>query len=264
MGQVFISYSTSDSVVAGQIAQALRDSGVKVWMAPGSIEPGQAYNEAIVAGLRESDTLAVLVSSSANSSKHVAREVGLADGQGKRIIPIRIEAIEPSDGLAYYLSLPQWVEWHTQGAAALQPLLALLKAESRNVAAEPRPADHAIALSAAGPSTHVASHPAQGVACIRIVRGDALAYRARKYAILVDGQKVAEVGNASSVDVSVQAGEHAVAARVDFIRSDPLSVAVVPGETAVVELATPELKDVGAQLSSIIGSSGYLRLTRIS
>jgi len=264
MGQVFISYSTTDSVVAGQVAQALRDSGIRVWMAPGSIEPGQAYNEAIVAGLRESDTLAVLVSSSANSSKHVAREVGLADGQGKRIIPIRIEAIEPSDGLAYYLSLPQWVEWHTQGAAALQPLLTMLGAQSRDAAVEPPHAEHPIASSALGPSTSVASYPAQGVACIRIVRGDALAYRARKYAILVDGQKVAEVGNASSVDVAVQAGEHAVAARVDFIRSDPLSVAVAPGETAVIDLATPELKDVGAQLSSIIGSSGYLRLTRIS
>ena len=193
----------------------------------------------------------------------MAREVGLADGQGKRIIPIRIEAIEPSDGLAYYLSLPQWVEWHTQGAAALQPLLTMLGAESRDAAVAPH-AEHPIASSALGPSTRVASHPAQGVACIRIVRGDALAYRARKYAILVDGQKVAEVGNASSVDVAVQAGEHAVAARVDFIRSDPFSVAVAPGETAVIDLATPELKDVGAQLSSIIGSSGYLRLTRIS
>jgi hypothetical protein len=34
MGQVFISYSTTDSVVAGQVAQALRDSGIRVWMAP--------------------------------------------------------------------------------------------------------------------------------------------------------------------------------------------------------------------------------------
>ncbi len=49
----------------------------------------------------------------------MAREVGLADTQGKRIVPIGIEAVEPSDGLTYYLSLPQWVEWHMHGAAAL-------------------------------------------------------------------------------------------------------------------------------------------------
>lgn len=123
MAQVFVSHSTEDAAVARQVADALRAAGIGVWIAPDSIRPGEAYNEAIVAGLKASDVLAVLVSKASNASKHVAREVGLADSHGKKIIPIRIEAVEPSDGLTYYLSMPQWVEWHARGAAALTPVI---------------------------------------------------------------------------------------------------------------------------------------------
>lgn len=86
---------------------SLRAAGVGVWLAPDSIKPGEAYNEVIVAGLRACETLAVLVSRSSNASKHLARDVALADGQGKRIIPIRLEAVEPSDGHTGYLGIPQ-------------------------------------------------------------------------------------------------------------------------------------------------------------
>lgn len=74
MPQVFISHSTEDAAVARQVADALRGAGIGVWIAPDSIPPGEAYNEAIVVGLKASDTFAILVSRASNASKHVARE----------------------------------------------------------------------------------------------------------------------------------------------------------------------------------------------
>src|SRR5689334_1196739 len=193
MAQVFLSHSTEDAAVARQVADALRAAGVAVWIAPDSIKPGEAYNEAIVAGLKASDTLAILVSKASNASKHVAREVGLADSQGKRIIPIRIEAVEPSDGLTYYLSMPQWVEWHRQGAAALAPLIGMLG----GIGPAPEPQRHS------PPQSDV---PAQagGAAMIEIRRGNHLTGSARNVAILVDGEKAGEVGNGKTLVLRVE------------------------------------------------------------
>lgn len=251
MGQVFLSHATEDAAIARQVADALRAAGVGVWIAPESILPGQAYNEAIVAGLKASDTLAVLVSRASNASKHVAREVGLADTQGKRIVPVRIEEVEPSDGLTYYLSLPQWVEWHAYGAAALGPLVAVLGGAP--VAPQP-----------VAPPPAFRPAAAQGMATIRIERAPGLAYSGRMYALLVDGQKVGEVANGATADLEVAAGQHEIACRVDYVKSDPFVVDVGAGQMAVLRVASAELSDIGGQLKGLFGSSSYFKWTRVS
>jgi hypothetical protein len=68
MSQVLVSYPTEDVAIARQVADALRAAGVSVWIAPESIKPGEAYNEAIVVGLHPCETLAVLVCRSSNAS----------------------------------------------------------------------------------------------------------------------------------------------------------------------------------------------------
>ena len=262
MAQVFLSHASEDAAVARQVAAALRAGGIGVWIAPESILPGQAYNEAIVAGLRESDTFAILVSKASNASKHVAREVGLADSHGKRIVPIRIEAVEPSDGLTYYLSMPQWVEWHAQGPGALGPLVAMLGggAQAPSVPARAQTVTP-VAPPAYQPPQRVAG---QGTATIRIERTSALAYSGRMYAILVDGQKVTEVGNGKSVDIPVEAGRREIGCRVDYVKSDPFVVEIGPGQTAVIRVSSAELSDIGGQLKGLFGSSSYFKWTRIS
>ncbi|MFT3724606.1 MAG: toll/interleukin-1 receptor domain-containing protein [Hyphomonadaceae bacterium] len=249
MGQVFLSYATEDAAIARQVADGLRAAGVSVWIAPDSILPGQAYNEAIVAGLKASDTLAVLVSRASNASKHVMREVGLADTHGKRIVPVRIEAVEPSDGLTYYLSLPQWVEWHAHGAAALAPMIGMLGG--------------AISPPAAVAAVPLVAHPAVAIpgvdTAIEIRRTSHLTGAARNVAILINGGKGGEVGNGKSLTLPVQPGRHEVVARVDYIKSAPFAVDVRAGRTTIVELSLPNVADVGAQLSGLLGQSKYFQ-----
>ncbi|HEV7692967.1 MAG TPA: TIR domain-containing protein [Hyphomonadaceae bacterium] len=244
MAQVFVSHSTEDAVIARQVADALRAAGVAVWIAPESIRPGEAYNEAIVAGLKASDTLAVLVSKASNASKHVAREVGLADSQGKRIIPIRIEPVEPSDGLTYYLSMPQWVEWHARGGAALAPLIGMLGG------AAPVQEQQAVVR-------HEEPARADGAAMIEVRRGNHMTGSARNVAILVDGEKAGEVGNGKSVVLRVEPGRREIMARVDYIKSAAFGVDAQAGRVRVIELGMPNVADVGAQLSGLLGQSKY-------
>jgi hypothetical protein len=248
MAQVFVSHSTEDAAVARQVADALR-SGLAVWIAPDSIRPGEAYNEAIVAGLKASDTLAVLVSKASNASKHVAREVGLADSLGKKIIPIRIEPVEPSDGLTYYLSMPQWVEWHALGPAALGPLIHLLVG--------PQPVKVEPLQPGFPPIVHAPPARADGAAMIEIRRGNHLTGSARNVAILVDGEKAGEVGNGKSIVLRVEPGRREIMARVDYIKSAPFVIDAQAGRVRVVELGLPNVQDVGAQLSGLMGQSKY-------
>jgi hypothetical protein len=256
MPQVFVSHSTEDAAIARQVAHAFRYAGIDVWIAPDSIKPGEAYNEAIVAGLRASDALAVLVSKAANASKHVMREVGLADGQGKKIFPIRIEPVEPSDGLAYYLSLPHWTEWHALGAAAMGPVITMLVGPVE-VRAEPLQARIPAVGSPPAPRPPPPPPVQANVAVIRVHRPSRGAYAARNIAILIDGEKAGEIANGATVDFTVAPGRREIAARVDYVKSKPFAVDATGAMTRVLELVVPEMTDVGGQLQGLLGQSNF-------
>lgn len=260
MMQVFVSYATENADVAREVVAALKAGGAGIWIAPDSIPPGAAYNEAIVAGLRASDTLAVLVSKAANASKHVMREVALADDQGKRILPVRIEPVEPSDGLAYYLNLPQWVEWHSHGPAAMAPVIAMLG--GAQAPARPRPP---VAPPRAAPlPVHKAPSVGAGTATIHIHRAQSLGAGLRRIALLVDGEKVGEIGSGETITLPVAPGRRELMARIDYIKSEPFAVVAATGETPVVQIAVSNSTDVGGQLAGLLGKSSYFKWTRIS
>jgi len=143
----------------------------------------------------------VLVSRASNASGHVARERGLADGHGKRVIPIRIEAVDPSDGLTGYLSMPQRVEWHAHGASALVPMIGMLG---------DAPVDIVLPQVATAPSAIVGSD-----AMIEVRRGNHLPGSARNGAILVNRDQVGRIGNGKSSLLRVTPGRREIAARFD-------------------------------------------------
>jgi hypothetical protein len=80
---------------------------------------------------------------------------------------------------------------------------------------------------------------------------------ARKFAILLDGHKVAEVGNKEAIAVYAAAGTRTVAARVDFVTSAPFPVEVAEGQTAVLQLSLPD------KIGDILSPSKYFRWERV-
>lgn len=102
--EVFISYSTKDALIAAALADRLRADGIPFWKAPESIPPGVPYSEAIATDIPRCKIILVLLSDKSNYSHHVEKELLCALEEGKPIIPVRIEQVEPSRKLRYALT----------------------------------------------------------------------------------------------------------------------------------------------------------------
>ena len=108
--QVFISYASSDKIIAERVCGALENAGISCWMAPRNIEPGTDYPTALVEAINSARALLVILTESAAASPHVLSEVGHAFSSRKRIIPFRISQKTLPEDLEYFLSLTQWLD----------------------------------------------------------------------------------------------------------------------------------------------------------
>jgi anti-sigma regulatory factor (Ser/Thr protein kinase) len=108
---VFISYSSAEQGSAESVRSYLEQSGVGCWMAPGDIEPGRSYAEAIIAAIGRCRVMVVVFSANANASEQVLREVERAVSHGRKVlITFRIEDAAPTGAMEYFLSAHQWVD----------------------------------------------------------------------------------------------------------------------------------------------------------
>jgi hypothetical protein len=109
--QFFISYASEDAARAREVCGVLERLGTTFWMAPDSILPGEPYTIAIPKAIRECAVLMLLFSQFSDASDEVMSELVLARKYKKRIVPLRIENLEPNR-LEYLLDLPQWVDFY--------------------------------------------------------------------------------------------------------------------------------------------------------
>lgn len=125
---VFISYSSKDKQTADAICARLEQQGIRCWIAPRDILPGGTWAESIVDAIAGSRAMVLVFSSHANRSKDVLREVELAIDNEVAVIPFRIEAVEPSKGLKYYLATVHWLDaLSSPMAARIETLCARIK-----------------------------------------------------------------------------------------------------------------------------------------
>src|ERR1035437_8206909 len=101
---VFISYSTKDKPIADAICAHIESAGVRCWIAPRDIAPGEDWPDAATRAIAESHIMVLVFSASSNSSQDVSRELFLAANSKLVIIPFKIENIEPEPGKQYYLA----------------------------------------------------------------------------------------------------------------------------------------------------------------
>lgn len=107
--QIFLSHSSKDAAIAGQICEQLEKNGVKCFIAPRDIRPGKEYAEEIINGIDNSAAMVLLMSQSANGSPHVLREVEHAVSGGTPILVYKIEEVALSKSMEYFLMTHQWV-----------------------------------------------------------------------------------------------------------------------------------------------------------
>lgn len=107
--QIFLSHSSADASVAGQICGQLEKNGIKCFIAPRDIRPGKEYAEELINGIDESSALVLLMSQDANSSPHVLREVEHAVSSNTPILVYKIEDVVLTKSMEYFLMTHQWV-----------------------------------------------------------------------------------------------------------------------------------------------------------
>ncbi len=106
---VFISHSSTDATIAQDICGILEATGVECFLAPRNIRSGYEYASEIVNGLDKSDILLLLLSSRANQSPHVLREIERAVTNSTPIIVYKLEEVELTKSMEYFLMTHQWL-----------------------------------------------------------------------------------------------------------------------------------------------------------
>jgi hypothetical protein len=107
---VFVSYSNKDKPVADAVVAGLENKGIRCWVAPRDITPGSSWGEAIISAIEGSRFMVIILSGNSNQSKQVVREVERAVAHNVIIIPFRIENIDPTGAMAYFLSTEHWLD----------------------------------------------------------------------------------------------------------------------------------------------------------
>ncbi len=107
---IFISHSSKDAEIANQICEFLEGKGKQCFLAPRDIHPGKEYAEEIVNGIDSSSAMVLIMSEHSNHSPHVLREVERAVSKSVPILAYKIEDVELSKSLEYFLMTHQWSE----------------------------------------------------------------------------------------------------------------------------------------------------------
>jgi len=107
---IFISHSSRDRDWAYRLINDLEKRGVPCWISSRDIEPGADYQKSIVDALEAAPAMVLLFSDHANNSKEIPREMAIASGQSKPMIPVRIEDVVPRNALVYSLTNAQFLD----------------------------------------------------------------------------------------------------------------------------------------------------------
>lgn len=117
---VFISHSSADLAISEKLYEYLEANGIKCWIDTKNVTG--LYARSIIEGIKQSQIMVVVFSGHSNVSPHVENEVDNAFNERKVIIPFRIEDIEMSDVLPYYLRKSHYVDGYLDPVAAFDEL----------------------------------------------------------------------------------------------------------------------------------------------
>lgn len=112
---IFLSHSSTDAATAMEICRLLEQNKIECFIAPRDIRSGREYAEEIVNGIDRSSAMVLLISEAANKSPHVLREVERAVSKCIPILVYKLESVELSKSLEYFLMTHQWINKEDRG-----------------------------------------------------------------------------------------------------------------------------------------------------
>lgn len=137
---VFISHSSVDRAVAEEICGFLEKNEILCWIAPRDVTPGMNYGAAILDAIAECPVFLLVLTGESNKSGQVVREVERAATSNSIIIPFRVQDVQPSRDLEFYVSSTHWLDASTKPFEKhLHELLTAIRTWQQNVGAKDQP-----------------------------------------------------------------------------------------------------------------------------
>ncbi len=106
---VFISYSSKDTKDANEICLYLEKNNITCFIAHRDIPKGVEWADVIPDAIRSSKCFLCIYSNNFNGSKHVTRELTIADNAKKSILSYRVDDSEYQKTTEYYLATINWI-----------------------------------------------------------------------------------------------------------------------------------------------------------
>jgi len=107
---VFISYSAPDKAVADAACATLEQRRIRCWIAPRDAPAGTPWASALVGAIKHSKVFVLILSRGSNGSAQVIREIDEAVGDGIPVVPLRIDDVDLSDEMRYYIKSVHWLD----------------------------------------------------------------------------------------------------------------------------------------------------------
>ena len=127
MKEVFISYSTVDTVSAETVRNVLEKNGLSCWMAPRDIPGGSNYTKEIPGAIRNCKAFVLILSENAQNSHWVLKELDSAVNCGKVILPFMVEDCALNDEFNFLLTGAQRYAAYQKKAEALEILIGRIR-----------------------------------------------------------------------------------------------------------------------------------------
>ena len=127
MKEVFISYSTVDTVPAETVRNVLEKNGLSCWMAPRDIPGGSNYTKEIPIAIRNCKVFVLILSKNAQSSHWVLKELDSAVNCGKVILPFMLEDCILNDEFNFLLTGAQRYAAYQKKAEAMETLIGRIR-----------------------------------------------------------------------------------------------------------------------------------------
>lgn len=107
---IFISYGHEDKSTADAACAVLESEGLRCWIAPRDILPGNEWTMSVMDGIVHAKAVVLIFSHHSDASPQVRREVERAIHHGIPVVPVRIEDVLPSEAMEYLISAPHWLD----------------------------------------------------------------------------------------------------------------------------------------------------------
>ena len=112
---VFISHASKDATVAETVCNLIEERDKKCFIAPRDIRSGKEYAEEIINGIDNAESMILLMSDAANHSPHVLREVERAVSKSIPILVYKLEDVQLTKSMEYFLMSHQWSNTNQKG-----------------------------------------------------------------------------------------------------------------------------------------------------